>query len=420
MLHRLAASRAGNVLVVAAFSLPLVIGAVGLAIDVAGWQQSRRALQGAADSAVYSAAVASAAGASADRAREEARAVLSTYGLVNGANGVTITVSNPPTIGNYTANSNAWEVKVGKAQDLRFASLFLSAAPTVSVRAVAKAGSGGSGCILALSTTAAKAVNVTNNGQIANPNCVVYSNSADTKALSCSDNCSIKASTSVVGGISTYSNAAMTGAFNRTGQAPIADPYAAVDPGAAGGCTQTSAVTTATTLNPGHYCGGFNVSGSKTLTLNPGIYFVDSKFYFTNGAKLDATSGVTIVINGSYCIGLGDCAVGNGVGNNATINITAPTSGPTAGIAMMGPRTGADGKNQEFTNNSYLNVQGALYFPSQKLHFNDNSNMNSALCTQLIGSTVQIDNNANMSPNCTGTGVTPIGSGGSGSTGMLE
>ncbi len=86
----LKANIAGNVLTITAFCLPLVIGAVGFAVDVAGWQQTKRMLQGAADSAAFSAATASAAGATSTRASEEAKAVLSTYGIVDGSNGATV------------------------------------------------------------------------------------------------------------------------------------------------------------------------------------------------------------------------------------------------------------------------------------------------------------------------------------------
>ena len=56
----------GNVLVIAAFALPLLIGAMGLAAEVGYWRVLHRGMQDAADSA----AIAAAANNSANYAAE--------------------------------------------------------------------------------------------------------------------------------------------------------------------------------------------------------------------------------------------------------------------------------------------------------------------------------------------------------------
>ena len=58
-------------------------------------------------------------------------------GFIHGQNGVTVTVNNPPSQGNYTANNGAWEIVIQQTMPMWFARLFLSSAPVVSSRAVA-------------------------------------------------------------------------------------------------------------------------------------------------------------------------------------------------------------------------------------------------------------------------------------------
>jgi hypothetical protein len=115
---------------------------------------------------------------------------------------------------------------------------------------------------------------------------------------------------------------------------------------------------------------------------------------------------VTIIINGTYCIGDGSCQPGHGIGANSTLNITGPTTGPFAGIAVFG--NGPPGLTQEFAGNRHNNIQGAIYFPSQTIHFAPNSQLNSSWCTQIIGKQIHIENNASVSNSCNGTGIRPI------------
>src|SRR5579859_7711620 len=79
----------GNVLVLAALMLPVLLAVLGLGFETANWYQVRRAMQNAADSA----AVAAASNAATSYIAE-ARAVSGQYGFQNGVNNTTVTVSN--------------------------------------------------------------------------------------------------------------------------------------------------------------------------------------------------------------------------------------------------------------------------------------------------------------------------------------
>jgi Flp pilus assembly protein TadG len=84
-----AAATGGNVAIATALTLPTLLGAAGLGLEVSHWYRTERYMQNAADSA----AVAAATNGGPTYANE-ARAVAASYGFTNGANNTSIVVSN--------------------------------------------------------------------------------------------------------------------------------------------------------------------------------------------------------------------------------------------------------------------------------------------------------------------------------------
>jgi hypothetical protein len=101
------------------------------------------------------------------------------------------------------------------------------------------------------------------------------------------------------------------------------------------------------------------------------------------------------------------------IANGTTITLTAPTTGPTAGIAFFGdPVVSANNNGTEtFTGGATLNITGAIYFPQQTVDFSGGVN-NPSGCTQLIAGTIVFEGGANFSNNCAGKGTSAIGGGG--------
>ncbi len=405
--------RRGSVAVLVGLMLVVIIGFVALGTEAVLLLLTARHMQSAADAAALASVTARLSGHPADYT-QEAFALTAAAGFTNGQNGTTVAVHSPPATGSYTSAADAVEVLIAQPQTLALAKAVYAGPITVRARAVARLDGGGTVCVLGLDTAAANTVLVDNNGTLANPNCAIGSNSTSASALNCNNNCTIAGPTTVVGDHAVSNNGYLNGSPNLTHAAPSSDPYAGVAAGSAGACTRTTTVTSGS-ITPGHYCGGVMVSGS-TLTMSSGVYYIDQKFGIQNGATLNAnpSGGVTIVINGTYCIGSGDCEEGHGIGGNgATLNITAQQTGAFAGIAIVGPRNSTSSVKQEFSGTSHNNIQGAIYFPAQTILFDNNSQLNSSVCTQIIGDKIHISNNANVSTNCSGTGVTPIIFGGS-------
>lgn len=372
-----------------AISLPVLLGMGALAVDVGLWSVQKRHAQGAADQAAYSAAIAGTA-TSDDAAILEAKAVTASMGLVDDQGGVEIEVNKLDTFDG--ASGDFWEVIVAQPQPMWFAALFMDAAPTARARAVAGTASGGAACIIGLATTGIS-VDVGNNS-VSNAGCSVYANSI----LTMKNNSAINGAAFVAGSIDKQNPSQITIGNEVVGVAPTPDPYADVTSPTS--CSGGGAITNGGNYSPGNFCNGVDIKNNasdKTLNLSPGTYVIGNKFNLSNGITINGNGGVTLVFTPGTTISLD---------NNLIFNITAPTSGAYAGIAMMGRNMGS---NILSWNNGTFNIQGALYFPNQELSIKNN--FNAAQCTQLVALRVSINNNANMYDDCPGSGIRDVGSG---------
>jgi hypothetical protein len=412
---RLARDKAGVTAVVIGLSMTALMGFAGLAVDVGLWYNDARTAQGAVDSAAYSAAIDYAAGDNAAGVAATAEAITAQYGLTNGAGGVTVTVNQPPLSGTHTTTAGAVEVIVHKTETRFFASFFMNSA-AISARAVAAPGTIGNKCgVLALDPTASTSVStagisITNGANLNLGQCGVSVNATGADALYLTGGAKLTAQTVTVSGNYSISNgASMTvSGSTKTSAPPTADPYAGTSVPAPSGCTANNASYgggQTRTISPGTYCNGLAINGGAHITMNPGVYIIDrGTFDLEGGATLNATAGVTIVLTSSTGSNYATATVGNGT----TINLTAPTSGTTAGMAFFqDPRASSSGTDT-FAGGATTNITGALYFPSQTVSFS-NGTSNASSCTQLISYRVQYTGGSKFGSNCTGTGVKSIG-----------
>src|SRR5438445_2002993 len=162
LIWRFSRDQSGSYVILSALLMPVLVGTAGLGTEVGWWYYKHKNMQSAADSGAVSAATAVTAGT--DLAAE-ANAVTANYGYANSVNNVTIAVNQPPKTGNYTLNSQAVEVVVSQPQQRLLSALFGSDPVLITARAVALPNSG-TGCVLALNSTASLAVNVSGGNQL--------------------------------------------------------------------------------------------------------------------------------------------------------------------------------------------------------------------------------------------------------------
>jgi Putative Flp pilus-assembly TadE/G-like len=410
----LTADSSGAVTVTLALTFTALVGFAALGTEVAEWYSIRRTMQGAADSAAFSAALAKFNGASTAYT-SEATSVTATYGFVDGSDGVIVTVNSPPASGSHTADSHAVEVIIARPQPLQLARIFLSAAPTLQTRAVATLNPTGSACIMALDRGNVTDLTDSGNTTLNLPGCNVYINSPSTSALTLSGQATINANAAYIAGNYTTSGQASlnttSGTF--TGVAAANDPYADVSIPSYSGCDQTnyslsgnrSASFAPSSSGVMVFCNGLSISGNSSVTLAAGTYIVDrGSFSISGNSSISGTAGVTIILTSSTGSNYATASISGG----SNVNLTAPTSGPLAGMAVYQDRNAPSSGSDSFSGGTNQNITGAVYFPNQSVTFSGGTTTGGAICTQLIASTITFNGNAAFKNNCQGTGVRAI------------
>lgn len=406
--------RRGVSALVIALGLTALLGFAGLAIDVSLWYADKRAAQGAADSAAFSAAYDYMQSGSSRYATATANAIAAQYGFVNGSGGVTVTVNNPPLSGTHKTSS-AFEVIIQKSETLAFTTLFINSA-SIAARAVASAGStGGKYCVLVLNSGNITTTDLTGNANIDLAACGMQVDGTGSNALSLNGSASLTAKyVSVVGGISQAGSSTLTVTGTKaTGAPSVANPYANVTAASAeaglpsgaaacpnGGTTSWTGGTVA--LSPGYFCGGFATSGNATLNLSPGVYVIQGGQMNINGGTTINGTGVTFVLTGS-----GSNYATATINGGANLNLTAPTTGPTAGLAFFADPNAPTTSVSSFLGGATQSITGALAFPSQQVVYTGNSN--TPACTEIVAYDLTFKGDSKLSNNCANTGTTAIG-----------
>jgi Flp pilus assembly protein TadG len=223
LLRRFACDRSGSYVILSAVLMPVLVGTAGLGTEVGLWYYKHKNMQSAADSGAVSAATAG------SNLTAEANAITASYGYANGVSNVTVAVNQPPKTGNYASNPQAIEVVVSQPQQRLLTALFGSEPVPITARAVALPNAG-TGCVLALNSSASPAVKVSGSGSLNLVNCNLYSNSGASPSLDVSGGATITANqVGVVGDISGASSITAANGL-RTHIRPVADPYADINP----------------------------------------------------------------------------------------------------------------------------------------------------------------------------------------------
>jgi len=397
LLARFGRDQSGNFAIIAALVMPLLAGTAGLGAEYGMWIYKHQAMIAAAGSSAVSAATAS------NNIAIEADAVAASYGFVNGVNGTTVVVNQPPQSGTQTNNSSAVEVVIQQTQPRLLSALFDSDPITIKSRAVAISANG-AGCVLALNPTADGAVTLQGSTQITLNGCSLHDNSSSSSAMSTGGSLSAL-SVNVVGGISGSTSGITATNGIHTGVLPTADPYASASPAAFSGCNQTHFSTQSSiTINPGVYCGGMSLTAGAVVTLNPGIYYLDQGSLFVRGGATITGKGVTLVFTSST----GNNWATATINGNASVNLTAPAFGPTAGIVMFGDRKMTTGTSFKLNGGASQTFGGAIYLPTAAINYSGSSSTNMG-CTQIIADTITFSGNSNVQLNCSDSATTSFG-----------
>lgn len=383
----------GNVLIMVAASLVPLIGTMGLAVDAAQWLSWRRDLHSAADAGAM-------AGALAMKNGEDVNAVVTKVLGSNNQHSYTIeAIETPPTAGNFAGNPNMIRVVLSTSQALPFSSVFLSTPPTISVEAIAEAGSEVPNCMIALDTAS---VGLTISGSASvDMNCGLASNSnfdATTSDHIRAGALSAVGSVNAGGAISTD-----TAVHNSA--PPAADPFAGIlsDPNVTS-CNPAQQIKSDSILGPGCYK-GITINAKVDLTLLPGVYTIGERGLTVNGQASLIGSDVTFVFTNTDSP-FNPNKIGTFTGNGtAVINLSAPSIGPYAGVVIHQDSRTPAGTSMFITGDNGSVFDGSIYAPSNTVGFSGNSGMNTD-CLQIVSRFITFTGNTTVVNRCqAGRGV---------------
>ena len=335
-----------------AILLTAFLGFAALAVDVGSYRFDQRVQQAATDSAAIAGTSEVNYGASSSIAAAKADAA--SNGMVDGANGVTISI-DPAYSDSYTGSSQAVLVKITKSYPRFFSVLMGGANVAVTTTAVAKMDANDPYCLYQLDPNASPNFNgMTFNG----PHCGIILNGTGNF-----NGATIDASVIGYSGSAPNETGATFEEAKPSPALPVSDPcsripgcaYLSSNPPSTASCPSAGYNGQTVTLYPG-CLGNTNFNGA-TVTFSPGTYALNGSMNF-NGATLNGT-GVTFYITKN---------AGGLNFNGARLNLTPPTSGNEDGVLMYQVPSDTSGPN--FNGAVSATVSGLLYFPTATINFN--------------------------------------------------
>jgi hypothetical protein len=394
----------GAVLPMVAIAMPVLVGSVGIGVDFGLWLKQKRELQTAVDAAALSAAYEASKGyvdfmeAAARRESlnngynpENAQEFIITYDNDNGV--VDVSILHP---------ANFW-----------LASFFVDE-PFVRANASAEVSAPeGDFCILSLDTTASGAISTDGTANISQPDCGMAANSRSSTSLQLNGTADIEiGDVAIRGGMDIDGSSTFTYNSLWENMPMVSDPYADLEipdftPCNQGSMRTTTRVNSDTTLSPGVYCGGINISGNNDITFEPGVYIIDGGDLSAIGNGTIYADGVSFILTNS-----GGTDYGNygqlDISGGREVFLSAPDEGyEMEGIAVYQDRNAPDltSVGNKLTGTTRITVDGAIYFPSQGFELGGNDITGTETCTRLIANTVSLVGTPNLGNSCEGTGV---------------
>ncbi len=423
--------QAGQALIMVTFSLSVMLGMIGLSVDL-GWSYYRRqAAQTAAESAALAASLATmtnttitcsnsvcqaATACPANPTGPPANNIASgclyakANGFVNAGQQTVQIASNlttPPTAPGVSALY--WVTATITEQNSQLFSGMLGNHTFGSILAQATAGvfqGSVSNCVYVLDPHASSALFVQGSSTLLTTSCGVYVNSNSASSITVNGNGHVNAAViDSVGGYATCTNGQdcfyydPTATFPRlplTSQPTVTDPYASLPAPSYSGCGtfpngSASALTISQgsqTLGPGVYCGGINVQGNAQVTLGSGVYILNGGGLQLLSANATVTGSGVMFYNTANGQSYGP-VVFSGQPN---VNLTAPVSGTYAGVLFYQDRTITSTSQNVINGASNPNMVGSFYFPTTPLLITGGSNT-TPFHGRLVSRTLQINGN---------------------------
>jgi len=409
---RVAADQRGVTAVITAIALTTLVGFCGLAIDVVMWRVNQRNLQGAADQAALAAATAfrnaGETGALGDSTTAQNAAYATAIQSGYPAASVSVAAYNN---GTTCTSDGCLQVTITQQQPQYFTGIFFSGITTAASAvgtcsgcgsgSFAVASTGGDACVMALDASGSGVITVSGNPTLSLNGCNLHNNSPNTNAT-------IMNGGGVIEGCSA-SNACGSKVFLAqpddpsgsidvpvvTKAAAAPDPYANLTPPTVAGSCQPLP-SPPTNVASGTYCGGSAFQNLNITFASGAVIVITGGLDLHSGSTTLTGTGVTL-----YVVSDGSNAQKSQINGSTTVNITAPSSGTYAGIALWF----SGSSPVTYNGNNGSSFSGAIYAPTANVTYSGNL-ASTSTCTRLVAASVSLQGNSTASFDDTGCPAT--------------
>jgi Flp pilus assembly protein TadG len=393
----------GNVFVLAAMCIPILIGFAGMALDVGMLYRVRQNVQIAANAGAVAGALNYIHSASDTSAQSAGAAAATVNGYTSGTNGATVTINAPPTSGPLTSAGYV-EAIVTENSPTTFMALFGFGKVNVTARAVAGSPITGDTCMWVNNFT------LKGSGSITAPGCGLYVGNT----LDINDN---GVTLSVA-----YIDLAGTVTKKEPSPTPIpvtprTNPFGNLSgPATPSACNITSTLTSVTSANVATVQGSGNqvVCFTNDVTLSSvtlnggaggGVVYV-----FENGLSVSGTVQI-----GSGSCGATTCTTTAGAvmdiqggslsSSNWNLSIFAPTTGTYNGIAILQPSTNTTKLQVQFGSNS-TTLDGYIYAPGAEVFLQDEGG-SGVIASGIVADSLDVNSQLTLPYDTANAGTTP-------------
>lgn len=379
-MRQFANSVSGNFAVQSALVAPMLLGVAGLALDYSTFASQQAKMRETADMAALAAVrEAAVAGWNETTARNVAEQMIETNMDGNTLGGAVYAAA-------VSIDRAKNRVTVEISQDGHgYLLLGLGiGSPQISVQSSAGIASSSNICVLALEPSAADTIKVDNGASLTGNRCGVFANSRDSGAIDV-QKAHVKAE--VICSAGGFSGSKLGYDPDPVTDCPaVPDPLADRKPPSVGSCEYNDfEVKGDVTLTPGVYCGGLRITGNSVVTLKPGEYII-------HNGPLELTGSATLQGENVGFFFSGTTAK-TSFGTATTINLTAPKTGPLAGILFFEDRNAAQGREFDMSSKDARRLVGTIYLPKGTLKVTGSSRFADASeWTAIIARDVEVSN----------------------------
>lgn len=399
--RRFSRNEDGGVATFVAMSLPVILGFIGLGVEVSYWYQAKGRAQSISDYAAYSGGT-------------EAELSPGQYGLhemvaLDTAANFGINPADVTVLSRETSLGTKVDVEVKIELKRLFSKMFDSSDLSTAGKSSAIVEAAGEACLVALDPNGG--VVLSGNSSVDIDGCLLASNGTGSKSLEITGSGTLVADCAAVVGDADVKDGSATFSKcleSRTGAQPVFDPYAGVPIPTDTTSGFENCVSTSNSkgkgknknnapLTTGRYCSDVVFSGDVEIE-DGAILLLDGVSFENHSHGSITGNNVTIILTNNSVVDLG---------SQATMNLSAKTTGDYAGLIFVGDAATQD-TTHKWNGGADSNLQGAVYLPTDEVEVRGGVETSSTGCLHFIAGSIDMRGNSGLKNNCESAGTKPL------------